>query len=247
MKKYAVITFLFNNYDLLREPLIVDENADYYCMTDDKSLTSGVWKIIYIEDFDNNQLTSIQKTYMAKYSFYKYIPINYEYFITIDASIEVCDKLLPILEYMDYNKYDIGLSLHPHRNKWSDEYNIWINVRGLNRKYYNIFSKYASNKGYNIDDENGLIECTIKIYKNNKPNIEFINDVYNTLKSTNNFEDKNDQCYFTCVYGDHKNMLNAMFFYQQLYSTSKFFKSYFHKSKNRWITDRTKENNTNKL
>ena len=35
MKHYAVITFLFNKYDLLREPFVVDEEADYYCLTYD--------------------------------------------------------------------------------------------------------------------------------------------------------------------------------------------------------------------
>jgi hypothetical protein len=48
MEKYAVITFMFNNYDLLREPLVVDDNFDYYCLTDDKQLTSNIWKCIYI-------------------------------------------------------------------------------------------------------------------------------------------------------------------------------------------------------
>ena len=163
--KYAVVTFLFNHYDLLREPLDVDENADYYCLTDDNSLISNNWKCIYIKELDNNDLTGVQKTYMCKYSFYKYIPIDYAYYITIDASIEVASKLSPIIEYA--NNFDIGLSIHPIRTKWSDEYSEWEKARGLNHIYYETFYKYSNSLGLNPEAENGLIECTIKIYKNN--------------------------------------------------------------------------------
>lgn len=117
MKKYAVITFLFNHYDILREPLVIDENAEYYCLTDDKELVSDNWKCIYIDDFNTDELTGIQKTYMCKYSFYKYIPNEYKYYITIDGSIEVADKLTPIIEYAENNGFDIGLSMHPTRTK----------------------------------------------------------------------------------------------------------------------------------
>ena len=65
MKKYAVVTFLFNHYDLLREPIMVDEKVDYYCLTDDKNLKSNVWQIIYLEKMDTDKLTGVQKTYMT--------------------------------------------------------------------------------------------------------------------------------------------------------------------------------------
>ena len=97
MKKYSVITFLFNHYDLLREPLVIDENADYYCITDDKNLKSEHWTIIYVKEFDTDKLTGVQKTYMTKYSFYKYIPTDYEYYFTIDAALEIQNKLLPVV------------------------------------------------------------------------------------------------------------------------------------------------------
>jgi hypothetical protein len=59
---------MFNDYDILRDPLVVDENFDYYCLTDDKKLSSNVWKCIYIEKLDDVNLTGVQKTYIAKYS-----------------------------------------------------------------------------------------------------------------------------------------------------------------------------------
>ena len=69
MNKYCVVTCIFNDYDLVREPLVIDNNCDYYLFTDNKNLTSDNWKIIYLQNFDTNLLTGVQKTYMWKYKF----------------------------------------------------------------------------------------------------------------------------------------------------------------------------------
>lgn len=237
MKKYAIVTFMFNNYDLLREPLVVDENIDYYCLTDDKQLKSNVWKCIYIPEFDTDKLTGVQKTYMAKYSFTKYIQNNYEYFITIDASIKIINELSSLIDFMEKNNYDIGLSMHPSSKTWNSEYNAWIQTRGLDEKYKEIFMKVSEKYGFDINSETGLIECTMKIYKNVKLVNDFINDVYNILLKENNFADKNDQCYLTLIFNFYKNKLNTLFFSRQLYSNSKYFNSFYHKTENRWIDE----------
>jgi hypothetical protein len=190
-KKYALVTFLFDGYDLLREPLVVDDKFDYYCLTDDKDLKSDTFKCIYIEEFDTDKLSGVQKTYMAKYSFYKYLPSGYEYYFTIDASIEVAYKLYPIVQFMESGKYEVGLSMHPDRSSWRDEYMSWMLARGLDRKYVKAFNEYAESLGLDPNKKNGLIECTVKLYKNSDNVISFIDDVYKTLGETNNFEDKN--------------------------------------------------------
>lgn len=246
-KKYAVITFLFNHYDLLREPLVIDENAEYYCLTDDNELSSENWKCIYINEFDTDKLTGVQKTYMCKYSFYKYLPQEYEYFITIDASIQVTYKLSDIINYAYYNNCNIGLSLHPERSNWNDEYKSWVKIRGLDEKYVKFFNDFSLKNGFDPNEENGLIECTIKIYKNEKNVLDFIDEIYKVLKENNNFEDKNEQCYFTCVYYKYIGILKPFYFTRQLYSNSKYFASYYHKTNNKWVNDVKIEDNPNIL
>lgn len=245
MKKYSVITFMFNDYDILRDPLVVDENFDYYCLTDDKKLSSNVWKCIYIEKLDDVNLTGVQKTYIAKYSFYEYLPKQYEYWINIDASILITCELFSLIKH--FEEYDIGLSIHPSSMKYVDEYYVWEKTRGLSCDYSFKFIDFANKNKINLNTDSGLIECTVKIYKNNKCVIDFISDVYNVLKAYNNFEDANDQCYFTVIYGKHEHKLKTLFFYRQLYSNSKYFNSFFHKTWNRWINGFTKETNNNFL
>lgn len=246
MKKYAVVTFLFNHYDLLREPIMVDEKVDYYCLTDDKNLKSDVWQIMYLEEMDTDKLTGVQKTYMTKYSFYEYIPTHYEYFICIDASIEIKNNISKILDYYNINNIDVGFAVHPFRNRYVDEYNEWVRTRGLNKNYFNIFESYCSDNDISSSEFSGLIECTVKIFKNTEQIIGLIKNVYNTLLKYCNFADANDQCYFTNEFRKYDDKLNAGFFYRQLLAGSKYFNKYYHNthSFNHGSNDK---NRTNKI
>ena len=40
MIKYCIFTLIFNNYDLVREPLEIDDNCDYFLFTDNKNKIS---------------------------------------------------------------------------------------------------------------------------------------------------------------------------------------------------------------
>lgn len=88
MIKYSIVTMVFNNYDLLREPKVVDENAEYVCITDNKELKSDVWKIRYMPALDTDKLSGIQKTYIIKYAkFLNFISNESKYVIRVDASV----------------------------------------------------------------------------------------------------------------------------------------------------------------
>jgi hypothetical protein len=79
---------LFNDYDLLREPSEIDENAEYICLTDNKELKSNIWKIFYLPSLDTQKLTGFQKTYIIKYTkLLNYISNESKYVIRVDASI----------------------------------------------------------------------------------------------------------------------------------------------------------------
>ena len=111
--KYCIVTLIYNGYEFVREPLEVDENADYFLFTDDKTLRSEKWNVIYLEKFDTNELTGIQKTYITKYQLYKYIPNldKYDYIVRIDGALQLEKSLAPIINYLRTNKYDISVAL----------------------------------------------------------------------------------------------------------------------------------------
>ena len=91
---------------------------------------------------------------MSKYSFYKYLPQKYKYYINIDASIEVADKLSPIMNFIELGDYDICLSMHPERDNWNDEYKKWVADRGLDEKYVEKFNEFATSMGFDPNGRN---------------------------------------------------------------------------------------------
>lgn len=230
MRKYAIVTFLFNDYDFLREPSVVDENFDYFCLTDDEALKSEVWNCIYINELDTSDLSGRQKVNIAKNSFYKYLPKSYDWWICIDASVKVIGELSELINYFIGNNYNIGLSIHANTMRYLDEYRIWEITRGLDAKYTKIFKEYAAENDINLKEHSGLIECTVKVYKNDELVISFIDEIYETLKERCNFEDLNDQCYITVIFSKYDDKLNTCFFYRQLYYESKYFEKYDHKN-----------------
>ena len=50
--KYTILTCLFGDYDTLKDPEEIDEDAIYICITDRKDLQSNVWNIIYDSFYD---------------------------------------------------------------------------------------------------------------------------------------------------------------------------------------------------
>ena len=230
--KYCVVTMLFNKYDWLREPVEVDPDADYICITDDKELKSEHWKVIYDPFFDTDKLTGIQKTFMFKYHLYRYIPHieKYDYIVRVDGSIIIYKSLKGIVEYLDRGKYDISVAIHPWRNNFIDEYNAWITVRNIGKEKFDIFLKGIGT--YNLSME-GLCENTFQIYKNCKETFNFLDDVYRIMidaSPTKEIIDPNDQCYFTYTLYQYLDKLRINYHPGTLYRFSDYMKLCFHSS-----------------
>lgn len=219
-----------NNYEFIRNPYEIDEDADYFLLTDSKEIKSDIYNVIYLNEFDTNKLTGIQKNFIIKYSFYKYIPnlSNYDYMIFIDGSIQIFKKLSPIINYMRNCKYDLSIAPHPIRNNVIDEYDCWIEHRKLNPFFKKLFLN--SIKNYDYENIKGLCETSIKIFKNSKEILNFIDDIHSFMSITCNNEDLNDQCYFTYILYNYKDKLRINFHPAKLYRNSEYMKMFIHNS-----------------
>lgn len=230
--KYTVITFLFNGYDKLRTPRIVDPNAVYVCFTDDPKLESHVWKCVYLEQFADNMLTGVQKTYRLKYSFWKYLPADARYtdwWVVMDGSLEIQESLGPVIMHLENNGYDMALSVHPDRTDWLKEYDAWIEQRAMDAGNKARFMEVMKDKLGTEDFNQGLVECTIRFYRaNNQEILHMLSKTYELLNYANQFKDPNDQCYFTYICKPYIKRLKTLLFSRQLYFDSKYFRFYLH-------------------
>jgi len=224
--KYSIVTCLFGNYDILKEPKEIDKNAEYICITDRKDLTSNTWKIIYDEELDNDELLGIQKSFIVKYlKLFDYVSKDSKYIIRLDASIQIHKSLYDIIKYIDDNNFDCALMMHPERNNLIDEYNVWESLRNHNPYFKEKFLQKMNDNYFN-EFNKGLIETTLQIYKNNDICKKLFYSLSKCMKTVN-FCDNNDQCYYTYVMKDFVNKLNILFINRQIIS-SKYMDLCFH-------------------
>ena len=221
---------IFNKYDLLRDPIEIDPEADYYCITDDKELTSEVWNIIYNKEFDTDKLSGIQKTYRCKYQIYKYIPNveKYDYIARVDASIQIFKSLEPIINYLNRGKYDLSVAPHPQRQYFIEEYNAWIQSRGMNPNCLTWFLTVTKDYDYTMP---GLCENTFHVYHNCKEIFNLLDEVYMLMQEAspeNELIDPNDQCFFTYVLFKSMDKIRINFHPATLYRYSDYMKVNLH-------------------
>lgn len=247
MKKYAAVTFIFNGYDLLREPLHVEDDFDYYCLTDDKNLKSDVWKCIYVPELDSGTLTPRQKVNIAKYNFNKYLPQEYEWWICMDASIKIISGMTTVIDYLEQNSYDLGLSIQERGYSFKDEYHEFRKCGRIDDECVENFRKYTASKGIDWEIKTGVLAGTMKIYKNTPLVLDMLNEICSMYEEACDYKDLDDQCYLTIGFSKFDDKLNTCFFYRQLYHNSGIFERYLHNSDFRLITEYTEEGNNHVL
>ncbi len=109
-KKIAVYTCIINGYDELREPLIIEENCDYYLISDKKPDNLKIFKWI-------NYKTIVPETYKEPAVINRYCKMhahqifcNYQYSIYMDGKVQL---VAPISKYIN-DIGNIGIGIHAH-------------------------------------------------------------------------------------------------------------------------------------
>lgn len=160
--KICVYTCITGEYDSVKE-VIHEKGIDYYCFTNNKNLISNSWKIIYIE---NNNYDNIRLARKIKILGHDIINKDYDIFIWIDGSVNIISSLYEFIQKYVINDFDIIAFKHSKRNKVIEE--------GIQCAYYrkDDVSIIRDELNYIFDDgfkdDNGLIESTVYVKKNNK-------------------------------------------------------------------------------
>lgn len=203
MKKYSVFTFIFNNYEPVREVLNPDPDVEYILVTDDIDLRSDTWTVIFDESLLG--LSPLQKNWMVKYHPWKYL--STDLCIRIDGSIQVKESLDNLVDLFNNSKgYDIGLLLHPYRNNFMEEYYAWEMFRGQSPRISWNFYNWIRTTGYDLNLK-GLFQTNFCIQRRTPLGILINDTTYNLITTLNPPEfiqmygeiDRNDQCYFAYI------------------------------------------------
>lgn len=103
--KYTILSFNFGEYDLMREPKVIDPDAEYIFVTD-RPAKSSRWKVIVDPKLVNRN--PIYSTYYVRYHPFEYA--NTDTVITLDASIHLNDSLAPIVKEFLPHEYVVILT-----------------------------------------------------------------------------------------------------------------------------------------
>lgn len=218
--KYAVITYIFGkNTEHLKEPMVLDSNVEYICVTDQKDLCSKNWKIIY------EPMTEI-KSNRDKVVYVKFNPFKYstaEKICVIDGTLEIKKSLIPLFEQVKEN--DILVKKHPERNNLFVELQEWIKTRGMPKSALMKFQTMAEK--HNIDlHRNYLLEGCIIVYNKTENTLNLCNDeiTYLNFLGENGSMFYSNQCVLTFLTEINKIKLDYL-------NQKDYFVRYLHNSK----------------
>ena len=174
INRLAVYTAIIGNQDDLLNLTNVCDNCDYFCITDNKNITSKLWNIIYFdsheyEEFvgrDNDKTTLFIKTHPDL--FFQ----NYKHTLWIDSNIDVVGEVASWI--LLYNKNNsILLFRKEQADLLSEELENCVSLESNEKE---IVSKQISkyyNDGYN---DSIPIVTTNVIYRENNSAINEVND-----------------------------------------------------------------------
>lgn len=222
--KNAVVTYIFGeNRELLREPLVVDEDNEYLCITDNPKLQSNNWKMILDPMKEINSLRD--KVAHIKFNPFKYT--NAENILVMDGSLEIKNSLLPLFE--EIKDYDIGLKLHTYHFNLKAELPFWLS-RGLPKETILKFYQMARIDGIDLSKVTEYEGCLI-LYKNNVYCKKFCKEILSYMKFLGDGENMiiTNQCPLS--YLVHKNHKSDKIFKINQFD---YFNRYIHNTNHFW-------------
>lgn len=118
----AVYTALFVNYDVLRAPAVIDDDADYIVFTDVLMAVPEPWqrRVVSVPCADPRKA--------SRYYFDQSVLVlpDYEYTIMHGANAQLTTLTLPLLSFLGDN--DIAAFQHPHRQNVYEEPQVCYNL-----------------------------------------------------------------------------------------------------------------------
>lgn len=167
-KKIAVYSCIIGRYDNIIEPVICDDDVDYFLFTDQEVPKDSIWKKIDVTQYaEYNQLTPIELNRKIKILPYEYLP-EYDITIYVDGNIECVAYLTPLLS--DFGNAGFGVHYHSRRDCIFDEAIAVKHYRNIKtemtKEQLNAYASEGFPKHY------GLYENSILIRKHNDERVK---------------------------------------------------------------------------
>ncbi len=178
MKKYSVLMYNFNNYEIMREPLEVDPDAEYIYVTDDPNLKSDNWTIVIDEKLKD--LSPFDKCYYVRFHPFEYL--STDICVYLDGSTLINKSLNPIYQMFVDGNYDAAYVLNVWQQYLANDYTTFVKYRDYPIKQANRALNYLHNIGNWDFNYKGYLELYFKIVRNTKQNRDLDTMTYTILR-----------------------------------------------------------------
>lgn len=198
MKKYSVLTFVFGNYENIREPKTVDPNCEYVLVTDKEMPVNTKWTVKRIPSY-LDAADGFTKSFYVRYHPFEFVTTDT--CVVMDGSIQINKSLWPIVhDFMISNK-DACFSINCTVQNSYDEFKYWMQHRNYPAKQARKSVLFMRALGYQPSYK-GTIEATFKICRNTPITTALNTIVYSSLEKlggSNLHVERLDQTILTAI------------------------------------------------
>ena len=172
---FSVLTYNIGGYEDFYEldKSVMNKDAEYIYITDNKSITSNTWTVCYV-DFDPNIKTPIEVAFEIR--FFPFFYVNSDIVISLDGSMRIKKDLTPIIEKFNEGNYDAGVFVHNERDNIYDEYQIWKENGYTYAELVDKDLEFFNKENYDLKNHKGLYVAAFFIQRNNE-----FNNVWNLM------------------------------------------------------------------
>ena len=226
--RYTVLCYIINKYEIVHEIEEKDPDAEYLLVTDDKSLTSKTWKVIYDEDLEG--LSTFDKCYSIRFNLFKYA--SSDICVYIDANIHIRKSLKILIDKFNSENFDMCMMPHPLNSTFIPEYQNWIKLRGYPLEKAQKFIDFLQMQNYDLNYRS-LFQGCFKIVRRGKTNSDFERLTMAFLKylGTDNEIERLDQTVYSFVLNRYFNNIKILPVSEQILR-SDYMTWYWHNSTN---------------
>lgn len=178
MASYSILSYNFNGYDLLREPLF-PYNGDLVYVTD-RNVRSKNWSVIMDGKLKNAD--PVYAAYYVRYHPFEYISSNVA--VIVDSSIQINDDITPIVDAFIRSGADMTVMCTSYRSD-EDKLEYWrTHLKRLDKGDMEKYVRFIS--GHKQSNELGSIGLAFQIVRNNERTRAFLDACWNELLKLGN-------------------------------------------------------------
>jgi len=158
-KKVAVYSCITGGYDRINNPILIDDNLDYFCVSDSSKSMDSIWKFIEIPESTKKYKGGMINRYckLNPWSLF----YDYDFSIYIDGNIDIVSDIRNLCTIAETSKIGIAMHLHSSRDCIYNESLICkLYKRGNTSAIENQMVAY---RNADFPEHFGMVEATIII------------------------------------------------------------------------------------